>query len=416
MVAVWPSVLKWRMDAWHATGPPLEPQRSTEESAMQTIDQVLRLGVESGAAAGVAAAVTSDKGTIYEGAVGVRETGKSGPMTADTVVWIASMTKAITAVAAMQLVERGKLALDKPIAAVLPELANPQVLEGFDAQGKPRLRPAKGAITLRHLLTHTAGFTYDMWNADNARYLEHTGLPGITTCRNAALTTPLVFDPGTGWDYGINIDWAGKAVEAVSGDDLETCFRRNIFEPLGMTSTSFRLSADQRARLAGMHARAKDGSLQAMPFEMPQEPEFQMGGGGLYSTVQDYARFVRALLNDGAPLVSPATFAEMARNNIGDLDVVPLKTVSPRRTADADFFPGMRCKWGLSFLINTEVTPQGRSPGSLAWAGLANCYFWADPVRKIGGVYASQVLPFFDPKAIGLFRAFETAVYGSAKR
>jgi methyl acetate hydrolase len=404
------------MDARHAIWPVQRPDNSTEESALQTIDDALRMGVGQGAAAGVAAAVTSDKETIYEGAFGVREAGKSAPMTMDTVVWIASMTKAITAVAAMQLVERGKLALDLPIAAVLPDLADPQVLEGFDAHGKPRLRPAKAAITLRHLLTHTAGFTYDMWNADNARYLEHTGLPGITTCRNASLMTPLVFDPGTGWDYGINIDWAGKAVEAASGDDLESYFRRNIFEPLGMRSTSFRLSADQRARLAGMHARAKDGALQAMPFEVPQEPEFQMGGGGLYSTVGDYIRFVRALLNNGAPLVNPATFAEMARNNIGDLDVVPLKTVSPRRTADADFFPGMRCKWGLSFLINTEATQQGRSPGSLAWAGLANCYFWADPARKVGGVYASQVLPFFDPKAIALFRAFETSVYGLVKR
>ncbi|MGE0424934.1 MAG: serine hydrolase domain-containing protein [Reyranellaceae bacterium] len=380
---------------------------------MPDIDDVLRQGIDSGAAAGVAAAATTNSGTIYEGAFGVREVDKPASMTPDTVVWIASMTKAITAMAAMQLVERGKLSLDEPIGKLLPQLASPQVFEGYDAAGKPKLRPAKGAITLRQLLTHTAGFSYDIWNAALGKYMEATGIPGIISCQNAALGTPLTFDPGTRWDYGINIDWVGKAVEAASGEKLDAYLRKNIFEPLGMSSTSFKLSDDQRGRLSGMHARGEDGKLAAMPFEIPQEPEFHMGGGGLYGTVQDYLKFVQCLLNEGAPLVSKQTFAEMARNNIGDINVVALNTAIPPYSADADFYPGMTCKWGLSFLINTATTPQGRSPGSLAWAGLANTYFWADPVKKIGGVFATQTLPFFDPQVIGLFRDYESAVYRS---
>ncbi|MBX3498352.1 MAG: beta-lactamase family protein [Alphaproteobacteria bacterium] len=380
---------------------------------MPDIDDVLRQGIDSGAAAGVAAAATTDSGTIYEGAFGVREIGKPASMTPDTVVWIASMTKAITAMAAMQLVERGKLSLDEPIGKLLPQLANPQVFEGFDSAGKPKLRPAKGAITLRQLLTHTAGFSYDIWNADLGKHMEAAGIPGIISCQNAALSTPLTFDPGTRWDYGINIDWVGKAIEAASGEKLDAYLRKNVFEPLGMASTSFKLNDDQRSRLSGMHARGEDGKLAAMPFEIPQEPEFHMGGGGLYGTVQDYLKFVHCLLNDGAPLVSKKTFAEMARNNIGDINVVALKTAAAPYSADADFFPGIQCKWGLSFLINTATTPQGRSPGSLAWAGLANTFFWADPVKKIGGVFATQTLPFFDPRVIGMFRDYESAVYRS---
>src|SRR6185437_9325297 len=168
----------------------------------------------------------------------------------------------ITSTAAMQLVERGKLSLDGPIAAVLPELAKPQVLEGFDAKGEPRLRPAKRPITLRHLITHTAGFGYDIWNSDLIRYQELKGIPGIVSCENRALTTPLTFDPGAKWDYGINIDWVGKAVESASGQDLESYFRDHIFGPLGMTDTSFRLRPDQRARLVGMHSRQENGALQ----------------------------------------------------------------------------------------------------------------------------------------------------------
>ena len=386
-------------------------------TATKSIDAALAKATESGELAGTVGVVTRNGETIYEGAHGRRAVGDGAPMTTDTVVWIASMTKAITGAAAMQLVEQGKLSLDAPAAEIVPDIARVPVLEGFDNDGKPQTRPPKRAITLRHLLTHTSGFSYDMWNASTGRYAEAAGIPPLTNCENAGLFTALAFDPGDAWEYGIGIDWAGKMVEAASGTDLQSYMRTNIFEPLGMHDTSFTISAAQRAKLSAMHARLEDGSLTAMPFEITQTPEFFMGGGGLYGTALDYSRFAQAILGGGAlngtRILAAGTVAEMSRNNMGDVNVAPMRSAIAMLTKDSDFYPGMACKWGLSFLINTEVTPQGRSAGSLAWAGLANTYYWIDPTKQVTGVFASQVLPFFDDHAIGAFRAFESAVYAS---
>lgn len=386
-------------------------------STKQAVDQVLSQAINAQAVPGVIAVAATDREIIYEGVFGKRALGHEAAMTLDTTVWIASMTKAITGAAAMQLVEQGKLQLDTPASAIVPDLAKAQVLTGFDASGKPQLRAPKRPITLRHLQTHTAGFSYEMWNADILKYLEVTGTPSIATCKNAALTLPLVFDPGDRWEYGISIDWIGKMVEAVSGQRLGDYLQHHLFAPLGMNSTSFKVSPAQKARLAGMHQRQPDGSLAEIPFGMPQEPEFEMGGGGLCGTAPDYLRFTQMILNhgtlNGAQVLKPETVQMMSQNQMGDIDCQEMKTVVPLSTHDADFFPGMKQKWGLSFLINTEKTPQGRSAGSLAWAGLGNTYYWIDPVKRVTGVLFTQILPFFDPKTIALFRAFETAVYQS---
>ena len=372
----------------------------------------LRRAAEAGDIPGVVAAAATRDGVIFEDGFGVRDIGGGAPMTADTVVWIASMTKAITGACAMQLVERGKLSLDGDIATVLPELGRVQVLEGFDADGRPRLRAPKRAITLRHLLTHTSGYTYDMWNADMARYMEATGTPGIISCQNAALTTPLVADPGENWEYGISIDWAGKAVEAISGQTLAAYMAEHIFGPLGMADTAFRIGAAQRERLAKIHARTPEGIV-ATDTEIPQDPEFHMGGGGLYATVGDYLKFTQMILHggtfNGAHVLRPETVAAMSQNAMGGLVCNAMKSAAPALTHDVDFLAGM--KWGLSFLINPQPLPTGRSAGSLAWAGLANSYFWIDPARGVTGVYAAQLLPFFDPEAVAAFEGFETAVY-----
>src|SRR5262249_43156657 len=207
-----------------------------------TIDKSFQQAVPSGTMPGIVAMAATDQGPVYEGAFGTRQMGARVPMTLDTVVWIASMTKAVTATAAMQLVERGRLSLDGPGPDGGPELAKARVLEGFDASGRPKLRTPRQPITLRQLLTHTAGFAYEIWRTEIAQYQEATGTPGITTCTNAALTTPLLFDPGDKWEYGINIDWAGKMVEAASGQKLDRYFQENVFSPLGMQDTSFYLS------------------------------------------------------------------------------------------------------------------------------------------------------------------------------
>ena len=381
------------------------------------VDRVLREAIDRDDVPGVVAMAATREGSVYEGAFGKRVLPDGTAMTADTVFWIASMTKAITSTAAIQLVEQQKLTLDEPIAAVLSELATPQVLEGFDAAGEPRLRPARRPITLRHLLTHTAGFVYPIWNTDIGRYIDKTGTPDVRTCENRALALPLVFDPGEKWDYGINIDWVGKAVERASGQRLGDYFAQHLFAPLAMKDTAFKLTPEHRSRLVAMHARSENGSLAPIPFEMPQEPEFEMGGGGLYSTAPDYLAFVQLFLNNGTAhgrqVLKPETVRLMAENAIGDLRVQPLRTAMPASSNDAEFFPGMPKKWSLGFMISTEAVPGGRSAGSLAWAGLGNTYFWIDRARGIGGVVLMQLLPFADANALALFDRFEKAIYAA---
>src|SRR5213593_3743467 len=383
--------------------------------SLKSIDTIFSQAVASKAMPGIVAVAASDKGVLYEGAFGKRQLGQDAPMTLDTVVWIASMTKAITAAAAMQLVERGKLGLERPAREVVPEVAAAKVLEGFDAAGKPRLREPKRPITLRHLLTHTAGYSYEIWSQDVARYQTATNTPGITTCTNAALTTPLLFDPGDRWEYGINIDWAGKMVEAVSGQRLDAYFQQNILGPLGMKDTGFKLSAGQRARRSAVHQRDDKGALAPVEFALPEDPEFLMGGGGLYGTAGDYLAFTQMILQGGklggAQVLRPDTVDLMAQNHIASLDIPFIKTAAPGLSNDVDLVPGMRKVWGLSFLINTLEAPTGRAAGSLAWAGLANTYFWIDRAKRVSGVFLSQLLPFYDHTAIDLFGKFETEVY-----
>ena len=385
---------------------------------MQTkaeIDQVLREASDAKDIPGVVAIAASGSEVLYEGAFGKRDLAKPDAMTVDSVFWIASMTKAVTAAGAMQLVEQGKLSLDAPIGQLLPDLAAPQVLEGFDAKGEPKLRAAKTPITLRQLMTHTAGFCYNMWNGDLAVYLEKTGIPAITTCQNAALKTPIMTDPGTRWEYGTNIDFVGKAVEAVSGQRLDAYLRDNLFAPLGMSDTGFKISDSMRKRLVGMHARGDDGQLASIPFELEQEPEFHMGGGGLYSTAGDYIRFTQMILNkgrgNGNQVLKPDTVATMGQNHIGDLNMTKMTTATPIYTNDVDLYPDQVKKWGLSFMINTATTAEGRSAGSLAWAGLANTYYWIDPARDVTGVILMQLLPFADAKCLAAFAGFERGVY-----
>lgn len=379
------------------------------------IDQVLRQKCEAKEIPGVVAVAATGSDIIYQGAFGKRDLSKDDPMTADSVFWIASMTKAITTAAGMQLVEQGKLSLDDPIGKLLPDLASPQVLEGFDDKGEPKLRPATKPITLRHLMTHTAGFCYDMWNGDMGRYMEKTGTPGIISCLNAALKTPIMTEPGTRWEYGINIDFVGKAVEAVSGQKLDAYLRDNLLAPLGMNDTAFKISDAMRQRVVGMHARGEDGVLAPMPFELEQTPEFHMGGGGLYGTAGDYIKFTQMILNkgrgNGNQVLKAETVALMSQNNIGELTMGKMPTVAPIYTNDVDLYPDIVKKWGLSFMINTAKTPEGRSAGSLAWAGLGNTYFWIDPARDVAGVILMQLLPFADAKCLEAFAGFERGVY-----
>jgi CubicO group peptidase (beta-lactamase class C family) len=384
------------------------------------IDKVLQQAVERGDVPGVVVAVTDRERTIYEGAFGERGLGGGVPMTSDTVFYLASMTKPITATCAMQLVEQGKLELDAPISKYVPETKQKlQVLEGWDDKGQPKLRPPKREITLRDLNTHSSGFVYNLWDADFDRYMKETKLPGLDSGREEAWYPPLMFDPGARWEYGISIDWIGRLVQVVSGKSLGTYMQDHVLAPLGMTSTGYAISPDMEKRRATSHQRDAAGKLAATDWKSKQDPPVENGGGGLYSTTGDYQRFMRMILNkgqgdDGVQLLKAATVEETTRNNMGDIKVVMLKTTNPARSLDAEFFPGLPKSWGLSFMINDEQAPTGRPAGSLAWAGIQNTFFWIDPKTGIGGVYMTQILPFVDEKALASFYEFETAVYQSA--
>ena len=382
------------------------------------IDAALSRAAEAKKVPGVVALAATNAGVLYEGAFGLRDIVDGPAMTRDSVFRIASMTKAVTSVAALQLVERGKLQLDEPIGNVLPDLAAPQILEGFDTSGAPRLRPAKRPITLRHLLTHTAGFGYEVWDPDLIRYVKVTGMPTFLTGKLAALRLPLVFDPGERWEYGINIDWVGRAVETATGQPLDAYFSSHIFAPLGMTDTGFVLSADQASRLVRVHRRGPDGSLEPMTMETPHR-EFFSGGGGLLSTGRDYLTFLQMLLHqgrfNGAQLLRPETVAQIGQNQIGDIPLRIMKTAMPELSNDVDLFPGVQCGHGLASVVNAQPGPNGRSAGTLTWAGLFNTYYWIDPQKRVAGVILAQILPFADHKAVKLYGEFESAVYDAVK-
>lgn len=384
---------------------------------MDSIDRDLRQAADQGAVPGVVALAMQGDRVVYQGAFGRRALPDGPAMSMDTVFRIASMTKAVTAVAAMQMVEQGRLSLDAPAGEVVPELKEPAVLEGFDEAGAPRTRPAKRPLTLRNLLTHTSGFAYDTWNGDIARYCRATGLPAPRTGLLASLQAPLTCDPGERWQYSISIDWAGRMVEAVSGIDLETYFQARIFGPLGMEDTSYEVRPHMLPRLATAYAR-KDGALQPVMMEPNPVREFFSGGGGLHSTATDYMSFLRMLMNGGtlggAQVLRPETVTDMGRNHIGDLLVEKMVSFNAGSSNDVELFPGMKKKWGLSFLINTERGPNGRNAGSLAWAGLYNSYYWLDPRARVAGALFTQILPFGDPTVLGLFDSFERGVYTAA--
>lgn len=341
---------------------------------------------------------------------GMADAVNAVPMARDTLFQIASMTKALTSVAAMQLVEQGRLDLDSDIGAVLPDLAGPQVLTGFDANGAPALRPAAGPITLRHLLTHTAGLGYFFIHPEVLGYFQATGMPEPGSL--ASIRMPLMFDPGTRWEYSVGTDWVGQAVEAVSGMTLGDYLAQHVFAPLGMTSMAFR--AQWPATAAQVHVRLPEGGFKLNPAVLGGG-EFQMGGGGLSGNADDYARFVRAILRggelDGARVLKEETVAEMSRNQVGTIRAGYMGSAMPDLAAPYDTFPDQHTGWGLGFLINPEAGPNGRSPGSLAWAGIFNSYYWIDPTAGLGGVMMSQLSPFGDAGALACFGALERMAY-----
>jgi methyl acetate hydrolase len=390
------------------------------QSIKTAADAVLNKAVSSNPGVpGVVAVATDRNANIYEGAFGVRQSGANAAMTADSVFAIFSTTKAITGTAVLQLVEDGKLNLDAPAKTYAPEIGKLQVLDGFDDAGEPKLRAPKRDVTTRMLLLHTAGFGYDFFNETYNRLAQDHKQPSVITASHASIRTPLLFDPGEKWEYGSNMDWAGQVVEGIAGKRLGEVMKERIFKPLGMEDTAFSMNESMRKRMVTMHQRDETGKLTPLPdFTLPPDPEVHMGGHGLYSTVLDYAKFIRMWLNDGqgpgGRILKKETVEMAAKNGLpGDMKIKGLPGVIPSLSNYAEFFPGMPKSWALTFMINDHDAPTGRPAGALAWAGLANLYFWIDRKNEIGGFWATQIFPFADPASVGGYIDFESAVYST---
>ncbi len=391
------------------------------QSLTEAANDILKLTVSrAGGAPGVVAMATDSTGNIYEGAAGVRELGKPEAMTTDAVMLLASCTKAVTGVAVMQLVEEGKLKLEDAAGKYVPEIDAIQVLDGFEANGEPRLRKPRTPITLKHLMLHTAGFGYDFFSEDLLRYRSARDIPSVLGCTFSSIQDVLLHDPGERWTYGNNIDWLGRVVEMLRGKRLGEVLREHIFTPLAMQDIAFTMTPSMRARLVAIHQRSADGQLTAHPeIVLPQPPDMEMGGAGLYSTIGEYMKFIRMVLNDGAGphgrVLKAASVAQMASNGLGKLKSGPWTSANPFFANSGDFFPGLDKSWSYTFQVLDEDAPTGRPAGALSWAGLANTYFWIDRKHGVGGMWGTQILPFQDVGSYPGFVDFETAVYRTLK-
>jgi len=380
------------------------------QPSIARIDAALRGAVEHGDVPGVVAFVTNREGVVYRGAFGVTDLASKRPMAVDSMFRIASMTKAISSLALMQLVEQGKLGLEDPVDKYLPEMRKLPVFESFDAAtGAYRVRPSTRPMTVRHVLTHTSGLGYPFTSATLRDFKPRAG--------ETYADGPLLFEPGERWHYGTSTDVVGRLVEKISGEKLEDYFLRHILGPLKMTDTSYNIPEAKAARVVAAQQRDGERMDGKIVLQSPQPAltvPMPIGGGGLTSTADDYGRFVRMLLNggelDGVRVLKAETVALMGQNAIGNVSVPALKSALPR-SADFTFIADGRDKWGLGFLITVDHVPGKRSAGSLSWGGINNTYYWIDPSRGIAGVIMMQYLPFADAKALAVYDAFERAVY-----
>jgi len=379
---------------------------------------VLERSVSSGKLSFVVAAVGNTDGQIWSHAAGFQDVEKASPAAPENIIQIASMTKLITTIAALQLVEDGRLDLDIPISVYAPELNELQVLTGFDAKDKPVFVKATRAPTARELMTHTAGYVYEFWNTNALKGGQLGIIPSVFGEGNY-LEAPLAFQPGTSWEYGINTDWLGVLVERLSGQRLADYFDEHIFSSLGMRDTFYELPKDRLDRSVTVMARAGDGlvplpSFQPTPMEKGSMAHYS-GGGGLFSTVKDYGRVLQMLLKggsiDGKTLLKPQTVDDMFDSQIGSIIPAALDTVMPHISNTADLSFGDEATFGLGLLLHTGGIEGGRRPFSGSWAGLFNSYYWIDREAGIYGIFGTQVLPFYDDIAIEALLEFEQAVY-----
>ena len=377
-----------------------------------TLQQTLDHAVAANQVPFVVGMTANAAGVTFSGAAGQAAPGRAAAP--GTVFRIFSMTKAVGTTAAMILIDRGELDFDTPVDSVLPEWGQLQVLDGWDGDA-PRLRAPRTRATLRHLATHTSGLEYEFWRPEVADYLARTGRPSILAGTRAAMDYPLMTDPGTRWGYGPSIDWLGQVVEKVSGQRIDAFLKQNLFGPLGMTDTDVEVRPHMAPRLAGVKARGENGQFGDFDLAPPSNPEVYGMGHALYSTPQDYLRFLRLFLNrgalDGARVLSEAGVARMLANHMGPLQFEKMVTAAPPITADFDPFPGTVKTHSFGFMRNESDIPGRRRAGSQSWAGVLNTHYWLDPAADLAAVIMTQTLPFVEPPLMATYEAFERAAY-----
>jgi methyl acetate hydrolase len=354
-------------------------------------------------------------GVTFAGASGDAAPGmKAAP---DTVLKVFSMTKGIGSTAAMILIEHGKMSFDTPVQDVLPEFAELRVLEGWDGDN-PKMRAPNVKATARHLATHTSGLEYEFYRGEVAEYLAKTKHPSILAGTKAAMFYPMMTDPGTRWGYGPSVDWLGLMVQKISGQRIDAFLKQNLFEPLGMNDTDVEVRPHMQARLAGVKARDADGKFADFALAPPSNPELYGMGHALYSTTQDYMRFLRMFLNkgtlDGNRVLKASGVALMLENHMGPLKFEKMVTAAPAITADVNPFAGTTKTHSFGFLRNEADIPGRRRAGSQSWAGVLNTHFWFDPTADLAGLIMTQTLPFGEPPFMAAYEAFEKAAYGNA--
>ncbi len=366
----------------------------------KAIDALLTTAVEKKQLPLAVAMVANAKGVIYERSVGTQS---------DAIFAIASMTKPVTSVAVMQLVETGRVKLDLPASTYLKELASIQVYDGGT------MRAPKSPPTVRQLLTHTAGYGYEFFNADLLGLVAKKQVPSMMLGDDAFLRAPLLSDPGARWEYGINTDWLGRLVERVSGQTLEAYFQQKIFQPLGMADSFFNVPDGKRSRVVPIFAKNTDGSIAQQPTPQATAVTFFSGGGGLFSTAADYVKFMRALLQggqlDGKRILSAESVSTMGQNHIGTLNLRLMSSQVPQLASNSGAMVGSPDKFGLGFAINSKPTAAGRSVNTMSWAGIYNTFFWIDREKQIAAVFMTQLLPFLEPGVAKVVDDFDRAVY-----
>jgi CubicO group peptidase (beta-lactamase class C family) len=380
------------------------------------IDALLERACEQRAVPGVVAVVADSDHIAFERAYGSANIEQGVALPSDAIFRIASLTKAVVAIAVLQLVERGQLELDTPVGDIIPAFDGVQVLEGFDGD-TPRLRAPHRRATVRNLMTHTSGLTYDAFQEDLLRYGAVTGVPMPSSGLKASFASPMVIDPSERFTYGMSTDWTGQVLEALTGQPLDEIVRERVTDPLGLDDVAFTLSDEQTSRLAPVHMRQPDGAFQVIDFEWPSDPEFHSAGHGLYATAGDYVAVQQLLLRGGelrgVRLLEPGTVATMTGDELSKLGIRMERLRSARPEFSYDLVPKPNVSWGLDTEITTADAPGLRPAGSFGWCGTFNNFYWIDPTNGIAAGLHMSYLPLFDPAAMDLYEQFERAVYAA---